>query len=279
MSVSELGRQIARASRVTVLTGAGVSAASGVPTFRGAGGLWRQYRAEDLATPEAFHRNPRLVWEWYDSRRALVAGCQPNEAHRVLAEWSIHRGCTVITQNVDDLHLRAGTSGLIRLHGSLWELRCTGRDQPSTSGRSTQAAWVGPSTLAESPVDSPTRAHRRSTHRCEGRWRDERVPLAFPPTCPVCGALARPGVVWFGESLDEHDVTAATRAAACDVFVTVGTSALVYPAAGLIQAARGAGALTAEINTEPTPASDVVDIALTGPAELLLPQLNLFATN
>jgi NAD-dependent deacetylase len=241
MTLPELARQIARASRITVLTGAGVSAASGVPTFRGAGGLWRQYRAEDLATPDAFRRNPRLVWEWYESRRAIVAGCQPNDAHRVLADWSRHRRCVVVTQNVDDLHVRAGTEGLIRLHGSLWELRCTGRDGFS--------------------------------------WRDERVPLDLMPTCPQCGALARPGVVWFGEALEEADLAAAARATACDVFLTVGTSALVYPAAGLIHDARRAGALTVEINAEPTPASDVVDVAIGGAAEAILPQLNLLAAN
>jgi NAD-dependent deacetylase len=248
LTISDLAQQIARASRITVLTGAGVSAASGVPTFRGAGGLWRQYRAEDLATVDAFRRNPRLVWEWYESRRQVVAGCQPNEAHRVLADWSRHRRCTVVTQNVDDLHVRAGTEGLIRLHGSLWELRCTLPDRTILPGR---------------------------TGQCRGRWRDERVPLVFPPTCPHCGALARPGVVWFGEALDEADVTAAMKATECDVFLTVGTSALVYPAAGLLHEARRAGAFTAEINAEPTPASALVDITLTGGAESMLPQLNL----
>ena len=127
VALVRLAREIERASRVTVLTGAGISAASGVPTFRGAGGLWRQFRAEDLATPDAFARDPLVVWEWYESRRALVAGCEPNAAHRVLAQWSADGRCTVVTQNVDDLHLRAGTQRLIRMHGSLWDLRCSGR--------------------------------------------------------------------------------------------------------------------------------------------------------
>jgi NAD-dependent deacetylase len=247
MNLPELARRIAGASRLTVLTGAGVSAASGVPTFRGPGGLWRQYRAEELATPGAFHRNPRLVWEWYESRRAIVAACQPNAAHRVLAEWS-RRRCTVITQNVDDLHVRAGTEGLVRLHGSLWDLQCSGR-------QSADAPYI--------------------VRACPERWRDERVPLDLPPTCARCGALARPGVVWFGEALDARDVAAAMKATRCDVFMTIGTSALVYPAAGLLHEARRAGALTAEINAEPTPASSLVDISLVGPAEDILPRLNL----
>ena len=242
-----LSREIARASRITVLTGAGVSAASGVPTFRGAGGLWRQFRAEDLATPDAFRRNPQLVWEWYESRRAIVAACTPNAAHDVLARWSRERGSTVITQNVDDLHVRAGTRGLIRLHGSLWELKCSGHGLP--------AREVGPP--------------------CSGVWRDERVPLPLPPRCPACGALARPGVVWFGEALDDAVLGAAVTATSCDLFITIGTSAVVYPAAGLLQDARRAGAVTAEINLEPTPASGLVDIAVAGGAEAILPQLNL----
>jgi NAD-dependent deacetylase len=175
----------------------------------------------------------------------MVAACRPNAAHEVLAAWSKERGCRVITQNVDDLHLRAGTERLIRLHGSLWELRCTGQGG-SGSGKA-----------------------------CDGTWRDERVPLDLPPACPRCGALARPGVVWFGEALDEQHLTAAQDATRCDLFIAIGTSALVYPAAGLLYEARLAGAVTAEINPDATPASAVVDIALAGGAEDLLPQLNL----
>jgi NAD-dependent SIR2 family protein deacetylase len=251
MSVADLARRVAAASRLTVLTGAGVSAASGVPTFRGAGGLWRQYRAEDLATPGAFQRDPRLVWDWYASRRAIVAGCEPNAAHQVLAGWSRDRRCVVVTQNVDDLHLRAGTERLIRLHGSLWELRCSGQAQ-------VEASVAGAA--------------------CGGRWRDERVQLGVLPTCPQCGALARPAVVWFGEALDERDLEEALAATACDLFITIGTSAVVYPAAGLVHQARRHGAITAEINVEPTAASGLVDIAITGAAEEILPQLNLLAS-
>ena len=233
-----LAERLRAARHVTVLTGAGVSAASGIPTFRGAGGLWRSFRAEDLATPEAFARDPALVWEWYEWRRARIAECTPNAAHDVLAQWTRESTrFTVITQNVDDLHLRAGTERLVRLHGSIWELSC----------------W----------------------DRCGARpWRDERVPLPNrPATCQSCGSLARPAVVWFGESLSSADMNAAVAACSCDVFIAVGTSAVVYPAAGLVQQAKARGAFTVEINVEATAASAAVDLAITGGAEIVLPQL------
>jgi NAD-dependent deacetylase len=268
-NLRDLADRIRHARRFTILTGAGVSAASGVPTFRGPEGLWRQFRPEDLATPEAFARDPQLVWEWYAWRRQLVARCEPNAAHHVIARWS-HRGppaggphdspadhlrqgyggppprhakaeggphgSTIITQNVDDLHVRAGTRGLIRLHGSLWEFRCAGG--------------------------------------CEGSWRDESVPLAeFPPHCRNCGDLARPAIVWFGEPLAPADVNAAFSACACDVFMTIGTSAVVHPAAGLVHRAKESGAFTAEINVEATPASAGVDVSILGAAECILPEL------
>jgi NAD-dependent deacetylase len=237
--IHALAEQIRRAGRLTILTGAGVSAASGVPTFRGQEGLWRQYRAEDLATPDAFGRNPRLVWEWYAWRREKIADCRPNAAHDVIAGWSQHPGCRVVTQNVDDLHVRAGTRHLIRMHGSLWELTCWDRCVSGAAG-----------------------------------WRDERVPLdELPPRCPHCGGLARPAVVWFGEALRPEDLRGALDATACDVFLAVGTSAIVYPAAGLVHEARRHGAFTAEINLEATPASDAVDVALHGGAETILPRL------
>jgi NAD-dependent deacetylase len=240
-----LADRIRRAERLTILTGAGVSAASGVPTFRSAGGLWRAFRAEQLATPEAFAADPALVWEWYAWRREVVGGCRPNAAHDVIARWSRRPGCTVVTQNVDDLHVRAGTERLVHLHGSLWELRCAGNE-----GR----------------------------RACGASWRDERVPLQeLPPRC-ACGALARPAIVWFGESLDPSDVDAAMHACACDVFVTVGTSAIVYPAAGLVHEARRRGAFTAEINLDATPASAAVDIAIHGAAETILSDLERLLT-
>jgi NAD-dependent deacetylase len=229
------------AARVTVLTGAGVSAASGVPTFRGADGLWRQIRATDLATPEAFARDPRLVWEWYGWRRERVAACEPNAAHAVLADWTLqHDGWRIITQNVDDLHQRAGSRGVIRLHGSLWELAC----------------W---NECAAAPAT----------------WRDERVPLPeTPPRCPSCGGLARPAVVWFGESLPSAVIVEASDAAACDVFLTVGTSSVVYPAAGLVDTGRAHGAFIVEINPEATPASATVDVSIRAGAEDVLPAID-----
>src|SRR5215207_2751962 len=128
-----IAERIRQATRLTILTGAGVSAASGVPTFRGEDGLWRQYRAEDLATPDAFARDPRLVWEWYDWRRGVIAACRPNAAHEVLARWSERPGFTLVTQNVDGLHERAGTRGVIRFHGSIWELRCLRAAPPAAA--------------------------------------------------------------------------------------------------------------------------------------------------
>lgn len=238
-SLARLAAHIRDAKRLTILTGAGVSAASGVPTFRGAGGLWREYRAEDLATPQAFARDPRVVWEWYAWRREKIAGCRPNAAHEVIAAWSQNPECRVVTQNVDDLHLRAGTRALVRVHGSIWDLSCWDRCRQGATP-----------------------------------WRDERVQLPeLPPRCPHCGGLARPAVVWFGEPLPAASLRGAMEATACDLFLTVGTSSVVYPAAGLIDEARRLGAVTAEINLDETPASLTVDVAIQGKAEEILPLL------
>lgn len=223
------------ASRVTVLTGAGISAESGVPTFRGSGGLWKQFHPQDLATPAAFARNPELVWEWYAWRRNVLATVSPNAGHRALAEFEQRTAkFTLVTQNVDGLHQQAGSRSVLEVHGSIWKLRCT---------------------------------------RCSSEWLDHSVPLKKLPHC-ACGALARPGVVWFGESLPTHIWAAAESATtSCDVFLVVGTSALVYPAAGLVSLARSAGAKTIEVNTEITAVSASVDCSLNGPAGEILPQL------
>lgn len=233
-----LAERIARGGRMTVLTGAGVSAASGVPTFRGPGGLWRDFRPEELATPEAFARDPRTVWEWYDWRRQLLARCRPNRAHEVLALWSRrYPSFSLITQNVDGLHERAGTRNVVRFHGSLWEVSC----------------W---------------NACRR------GSWPDDTVPFpTLPPPCPHCGGALRPGVVWFGEPIPAEALEAAEQALDCDICLVVGTSSVVYPAAGLAAGARSCGAFTAEINPEATPASGEVDLALPGRAEEILDAL------
>jgi NAD-dependent deacetylase len=235
--IRELVRRLRSRPRVTVVTGAGVSAASGIPTFRGPGGLWRNFRPEELATPEAFARDPRLVWEWYAWRRELVARARANRAHEVLAAWSRrYEGFTLVTQNVDGLHERAGTRNIVRYHGSLWELRCS-----------------------EGCAASPE------------SWPDEAATFAeLPPRCPHCGGLARPGVVWFGEPIPAQARRAAQEATACGLFLAIGTSSLVYPAAALAGEAASRGAFTVEINPEATPASAGADLVLPGPAEELL---------
>lgn len=244
--------RLTREARITVLTGAGVSAASGVPTFRGADGLWKNFRPETLANAEAFGRDPKLVWEWYAWRRQRIAACIPNAAHHVLADWGKQlTNFSLITQNVDGLHERAAASAkastsqsgdasdIIRLHGSIWDVSCW------------QRCVKAPKT-----------------------WRDERVSFdECPPRCPHCGGPIRPGVVWFGETLDPAIVRRASKAAQCDVFITAGTSAIVYPAAGFLTAARQHGAFTVEINPEATPASSGVDLVLRGPAETILPDI------
>ena len=222
------------------MTGAGISAASGVPTFRGPGGLWRTRRPEQLATPDAFAADPVLVWEWYDWRRQTVARCQPNMGHDVIAAWSARvPAFTLITQNVDGLHERAGTRDVLRFHGSIWRIRCVAGCAASGGG-----------------------------------WWDETVPLPhLPVSCPHCGGLARPGVVWFGEGIDPAVGDRSLAATACDLFLTVGTSAVVYPAASLLHEAKRRGAVTVEINLDATPASPLVDLALHGPAEVILDQV------
>lgn len=220
---------------MTVLTGAGISAESGVPTFRGAAGLWKQFRPEDLATPEAFARDPKFVWEWYAWRREILSRVAPNAGHAALAvlEKRIPE-FTLITQNVDGLHQLAGSKRVLEIHGSIWSLRCT---------------------------------------VCGREWEDRSVPLPVPPCCS-CGALMRPGVVWFGEQLPLDVWRSAERAASsADLLLVVGTSALVYPAAGLAAFARSAGAKIIEVNTEKTPISGLVDCAIREPAGEVLPKL------
>jgi NAD-dependent deacetylase len=238
MNPGDLETILFNAQSLCVLTGAGVSAESGVPTFRGPEGLWRQYRAEELATPEAFARDPMLVWEWYAWRREIMRRVQPNPAHCLLAEledrYASRPGTkfTLITQNTDGLHERAGSHNVIRLHGSVWTLRCT---------------------------------------RCGAERWDESVPLdPFPPRC-ACEAMMRPGVVWFGEGLPEQAWSLAAEASdSAEVFLVVGTSALVWPAASLPLRARQAGARLVEINPAPTPLSELADSALTGTAGEIL---------
>lgn len=234
-----------RASRVAVLTGAGVSAESGIPTFRDKQtGLWEKFDATELATPAAFRRDPALVWGWYEWRRMQVLRAKPNPAHRALAAMAERvLRFTLITQNVDDLHERAGSKNLLHLHGQLAKPYCEACRQPY--------------------------AHRDGIPQLpEGG-----VPLE-PPRCEACGARVRPGVVWFGESLPELVWLAAVDAVkACEVFLSVGTSSLVQPAGSLIDAANRAGAVTVQINPNPTEADGAVAFSLREPAGELLPQL------
>jgi len=228
--------RIASANSITVLTGAGISADSGVPTFRGADGLWRNYRAEDLATPEAFERNPQLVWEWYSWRRELIASTQPNPAHHALARLETRaRHFHLITQNVDGLHRMAGSQSLSELHGNIWKVRCTA---------------------------------------CRLVTDNHDVPLSLLPCCRACGGLLRPHIVWFGETLDDRTLTASIEAAeSCDVLIVIGTSGLVYPAAMLMPIARSHGGFIIEINLQSTPHSSAATLALHGRAKDIVPLL------
>ena len=227
--LEQIRKRVRSARSVCVLTGAGISAESGIPTFRGAGGLWRNFRAEELATPEAFARDPKLVWEWYESRRGIIAQAQPNAGHYAVAKF------TIVTQNVDRLHQRAGANRVLELHGSIWTVRCT---------------------------------------RCGFETDDDRVPLPeIPPQCR-CGGMLRPGVVWFGEGLPSAVWDNALQAVeACDVLLVAGTSAVVYPAASLAPLAKLAGATVIEINPDETALSHAVDFSVRGQSGEVLPQI------
>ncbi|MCA9311529.1 MAG: NAD-dependent deacylase [Phycisphaerales bacterium] len=238
---AEALRAVADAGHIVVLTGAGISAESGIPTFRDAiDGFWSQYDPRDLATPEAFARDPELVTRWYDMRRGMCAAASPNAGHQALVHLQQQvtaRGgrFTLLTQNIDGLHQRAGSTEVVELHGSILRWRCA--------------------TCAAHPQDLP-------------------MPLpSFPASC-ACGGHLRPGVVWFGEALPESALEAAVEAAAaCDLFMSVGTSAVVYPAAGLIDLANDRGVATMEVNRDPTPLTGRVSWALTGCAGEVLPRL------
>ncbi len=227
---------LALARRVVVLTGAGVSAESGVPTFRGPDGLWRNHDVARLATPQAFRQDPALVWEFYNWRRELLSKCQPNPAHLALARLEgLKPDLALITQNVDGLHRRAGSNNLLEIHGNLWRLRCLGCGRETT---------------------------------------DERVPVPYPPLCEGCGGLLRPAVVWFGEPLEPRVLKKAARLSqSSDLMLVIGTSALVYPAASLTPLAKQAGATVIEVNVEKTPHTAVTDIHLQGRAGEVVPSL------
>jgi NAD-dependent deacetylase len=233
----ELLVSLRRARHVTAFTGAGVSAESRVPTFRDAQtGLWAKYRPEDLATPSAFRRNPRLVWEWYAWRRKIVAEAMPNPAHLALVEMEQHfPRFDLITQNVDGLHHRAGSLQVIELHGNITRTKCFNEN-------TIVSEWLETGEV--------------------------------PPRCPNCGGCLRPDVVWFEEPLPESELAKATQATTgCDVFLSIGTSTAVYPAAALPSEALRAGAIVVEINPQPTPFTEQAHFAIAGAAGSVLPLL------
>jgi NAD-dependent deacetylase len=217
-----------RPRRVVVFTGAGVSAESGIPTFRDAGGLWRNFRAEDLATPEAFARDPALVWEWYEWRRGLIRQAEPNAAHKAIARLP---EALVVTQNVDALHERADSPDVLELHGNIFRVRC-----------------VREGIVRPAPDPFPE----------------------LPPRC-ACGALLRPDVVWFGEMLPDGALERAAREIRrADLLLVIGTSGVVYPAAGLVSMHGG---LSIEINPQASAVSSACTIAIAAPASRVTPPL------
>jgi NAD-dependent deacetylase len=225
------------ATRVTAMTGAGVSQESGLRTFRDSQtGLWAQYKPEDLASPEAFARDPKLIWDWYAWRREAVKGVRPNPGHYALAEMAKHiPEFTLITQNVDGLHRVAGSPRVIELHGNIQRVRC------SECGMITET------------------------------WEDD---TAAVPRCTGCGGMLRPDVVWFGESLPRAELESAVEAArTCEVYFSIGTSGVVQPAAALAHAAKNRGAMVIEINAETTPLTPRVNFALQGKSGEILPEL------
>lgn len=236
MVPGELLEIVEKSVHIGVLTGAGISAESGVATFRGQDGLWSKFKPQELANVSAFLANPELVWEWYQHRRDLLTGVQPNPGHLALAQWeSLGADFTLITQNVDGLHRIAGSRQVLELHGNIRLNRC------QTCGRESVEADL----------------------KFEGKV----------PKCP-CGGWLRPGVVWFGEMLPERELTAAFEAARrADLFLTIGTSAQVYPAASLPELALESGAVVVEVNTEETPFSPLAHFSLRGPAGAILPAL------
>jgi NAD-dependent deacetylase len=226
---------IRKARSITVLTGAGMSAESGVPTFREAQkGLWAQYDPQELATPQAFHRNAKLVWEWYEWRRNLISRASPNPGHKALKKLEEMKDIfSLVTQNVDNLHKLAGSDNIIELHGNIFRTKCFDNN-----------------------------------HTVETWSTDENI----PPQCPECGSPLRPDVVWFGESVPSQAFSmAVTNARQCEIFISIGTSSVIQPAASLPYFAQETGALLIEINTEQTPLSPIMDYQIREPAGKILP--------
>jgi NAD-dependent deacetylase len=234
--IQKVRKTLEEAPSIVALTGAGISADSGVPTFRGTEGLWRNFRPEDLATPEAFQDNPYLVWEWYNWRRELIALKSPNAAHYALVRLEKrHPSFHLITQNVDGLHGKAGQQDVSEVHGNIWKVRCT---------------------------------------RCGDVTFCMDVPAQTLPVCRICQGVLRPHVVWFGESLDPLVMESCTRALRhCNVLLVVGTSGIVQPAASFVSLAKAAGAFVVEVNIQSTPNTPSADVTLLGRASEIIPQL------
>ncbi len=233
--IEEVARILKNAKKLFVLTGAGISAESGIPTFRGKDGLWKNYSATDLATPEAFNRNPELVWEWYRWRQDIISKAKPNPAHYALVDLeNLFDEFLLLTQNVDNLHQQAGLKNILELHGNIFRTRCL------ECGRIGKIKDAEPKTL---------------------------------PHCP-CGGLLRPDVVWFGETIPLNVWEDSMRFLnSVDVAIICGTSGVVWPAAAIPEIAKNNGAKTIEINLEQTPISLVVDISILSPAGKILPEI------
>lgn len=242
-AIQSAAKLIHEAKTIAVLTGAGVSKESGVPTFRDAmDGLWAQYNPQDLATPYAFKANPKLVWDWYTWRREMVAKAKPNAGHEALAKLETLKDLTIITQNVDDLHEQAGSRDVIHLHGNIATCKCFDNCQ-------------GNPTI----IDIKTLSYDKE---------------AGPPLCPHCGAYVRPNVVWFSEMLPTYELNRANEISQlCDLMIVVGTSGLVSPAADLPRVAKQQGAKILEVNPDTSTISRYADIHLEGASGLMLPQV------
>lgn len=251
---------IRECERPIVMTGAGVSAESGVPTFRDAGGLWRNHRPEELATPEAFDRDPELVWSFYSWRRSRLRHCEPNAGHFAIAEMErSHPDMWLVTQNVDGLHRRAGSSRVVELHGDIMIDRCENASDGACSfERPARVSEV----VSEEGEDGPPQREppQREPPQCE------------PPRCDQCGGRLRPGVVWFGEPVPAIE-KCFELASAADLVLVVGTSGVVEPAASVARVARGAGAKVIDVNIEPSMLTEIADSFLRGASAEILPRL------